>query len=153
MKFLKLILCLTLLYSCNRKPSDDAYLEIRYRRPGASFPMTIMCPDMKSKSANNRESIWYDFKITDEELLEKFYLSYLKLKPDETGEAYFDTQAGILFHHGNQVDTICTNYFGHVTLNGIRQKDNPELFSLIKDSIGKNFEPISRELYKAFIKK
>lgn len=153
MKFLKLFFCFALLYSCNREPGNDAYLEIRYRRPGALYPMTIPCPNMKSKLERNRESMWYDFKITDNELLEKFYLSYLKLKPDETGEAYFDTQAGILFHHENQVDTICTNYFGQTVLNGVRQKDNPELFSLMKDSIRKNFEPISKEIHKDFIKK
>lgn len=153
MKLLRLIFCLLIVYGCNRKPNSEAYLEIRYRHPGALFPMTIPCPDMKQMNSKSGITIWYDFKITDEELLEKFYLSYLKLKPDETGEAYFDTQAGILFHHDNQVDTICTNYFGQTVLNGTRQKDNSELFSLIKDSIAKNFEPISREIHKDFITK
>jgi len=153
MKYICLLLIAIVLHGCDQpkniaaKEADEMYLEIRYRHPNATFIATIPCPDMKYRGEYSSFTKWYDFKITDEKLLEKFHESYLKLQPDKKGETYIDTEAGLLFHHGTQVDTLCISKFGHTVLNGIRQTDNPELFLLIKDSIEKNFEPIKRERY------
>lgn len=152
MKFFKLLFLLPLLLSCKGSPGEDAYLEIRYRHPDALFSISIPCPDMSRANGKNEMTMWHDLKLTDKAVLEKFYENYQKLQPDEKEWAHIDTEAGILFHHDNQVDTICINRFGLTVLNGVRQTDNPELFALIRDSIDKDFDPIRKEMHKHLLK-
>lgn len=121
------------------------YLEIIYRNPGALFPMTIGCPNAKFPVPEEKESIYYNLKIADKKLVNAFYENYKNLKNDPNGKTYFDTKAQIYFHVEKRVDTLCMNNFGQTLLNGVPQKDNPDLYAVIEDTISQNYSKFKRK--------